>query len=410
MIGGRLFQRVFWIGVLFACPFVKAEVQFQDIRIWTRARNIEPGQQIWSFQTSYQKITDRFSNQGELQPLGQAYNRAVTWREILESESSVRAEMEEYMREHGAVETDLAALAEYEVEREEIGFRLAWAYGLLRRWMIGFEVPLTRRETFVRSKVSLSPQLNDFSRRIQASGGDVKQKIKEISERQLANSGYDEIPDRRSSWDWGDITLLSQFGVVQTYSWHWSLQQMLRFPTARNQDIDEYIQTSDDTGQVDIGLVSLLDYQGRAWTTGFRTGYIAQLPDTTRWRISDADENRRIDPQMKRDLGDWWFASLDFDYRYSSRLHLNLESSYLMKASDRFSSTEISPGESTRFERNTEQEIVQTRFGAQYEIHSGGTRAGISKKWIASVGYNYPWIGRNSLNASRASIDLITYY
>lgn len=399
------------IAVLFCAPFAQAEVHFFDSRTWLRARTINPGQQVWSVQSSYQKISDRFTAGGKSQALGQPYRRAVTWRQLLESEKTVagKAEMQDFMSARGIRDGDVAATASYDVSREEVGFHMNWAYGLMRRWMIGFNVPLVYRKTEARSRVEVSPHLSNSPRVKQASGG-IKQKVREISEEQLRNSGYDQIPDQRSSWDWGDISLLSQISLLQNFNWQWSLQQVVRFPTARNPNLDEYIQMSDDSGQVDVGATSMIDFKTRRWTLGSRLGYVAQLPDTVRTRISDENNFRQVDPKVSRDLGDWWWVSGDIEFKYSRRVDLNLEHAYLNKIKDKYRGVSSTGVNYADFARNTDQEVHQTRIGLQYLLYNNGIRGGIEEKWVASLGYNYPWIGRNSLNASRATVDIMSYF
>lgn len=375
-----------------------AEVSLEQPRIWQRARTVHAGQQILSFQSSYQKVAGRFNGNGAVQPLGREYARAVTWGQLLSNEASVqeRAEMERYMLSRGASEEDVAANARYDVEREETGLRMDWAYGLMKRWMIGFDVPLVYRQTRVKTRTDVP--------------SDLTQKVRLASERELANSGFDEIPDQRATWDWGDVSLLSQVSVYEGYKWQWAVQQVVRFPTARNPDLDSYIQGNDDSGQVDLGVTSLLDHRVRRWTLGAQLGYVVQLPDKMRARVSSSNEARRVDPKVSRDLGDYYFAAADGDCRLAKKWHLNLEYSYLNKFSDKFRGRSAEGEDYASFSKNTAQNLHQTRVGFQYQLGEESQRAGVESKWIAALGYSYPWIGRNSLNASRTSVDLISYF
>lgn len=312
--------------------------------------------------------------------------------------------MESYMRSRGAHEEDVAATASYQVEREEVGFNVNWAYGLMRRWMIGFEVPLTHRRTQVKSKVAMSPVLAGTRQ------PEMSQKIRTASEQELSNSGYDNIPDQQRSWDWGDASILSQVSLMEGYRWQWSLQQLMRFPTARNPELDNYIQAADDSGQVDLGLSSLVDVRYRRWVLGAQAGYVVQLPDSMRTRVSDSSSTRKVDPKVWRDLGDWYWAAADGDYHLSNKLNLNLEYAYLMKFQDKYRGRSAEGVDYSTFAKNTNQDLHQTKVGFLYQINNEGTRGGVENKWVASVAYNYPWLGRNSLNSSRTSVDLISYF
>ena len=402
-----LLRTIVSLGLLLMLAFTAvAEVSLQQSNVWKRARTLNPGQQAWGLQNSYQKISDRFSHTGRIQPLGQPYSRAVTWRQLLANEATVqeRSEMESYMRSSGAGEDEVAATASYKVEREEVGFQVNWAYGLMKRWTIGFDVPLVHRRTKVSSDVEVTPVLAGV--RVSS----VSQKVHAASERQLANSGYDNIPDRQSSWAWGDASLLSQVALFEGYRWQWSMQQLVRFPTARNPELDSYIQSNDDGGQVDLGVSSLFDYRYRRWVVGGRLGYVMQLPDRVRARVSDSQSSRKVDPKVYRDLGDWYWASADGDYRLSSKWNLNMEYAYLMKFQDNFRGRSAEGVDYATFAKNSDQDLHQTKVGVLYQIGQETTRGGVSSKIVAGLAYNYPWVGHNSLNASRTSIDLITYF
>jgi len=403
------------IALLFVSA-ARAEVTFTDSRTWKRAEMVNVGQQVWSFQSSYQKISDRFGSVGRPEPLGAKYRRSITWGQLLQSEGSLegRAEMENYMRSRGAKQDDVAAMSAYQVEREDVGLSVDWAYGLTRNWMIGFQVPIVLRRTQVSSRVEMTPALAQGvgtasqSSLLSLNGEQVREKVRSLAEAELSRSGYDEIPEQQQAWEWGDISLLSQFYLHQGYDWHWSLQQMVRFPTSRNPSVSDYLQQTTDDGQVDLGLTSLVDYRLRRWTLGGRLGYVAQLPDSTKLRVGEGGGT--VDPKVNRDLGDWVWGALDADYRVTRRLGLDLEYAFLAKSRDKYNGHSTSGAAYAALGRDTDQEIHQTRVGVLYDLGTTTSRRGVDKKWVASVGYTYPWIGRNSIDASRTAVELISYF
>jgi hypothetical protein len=281
--------------------------------------------------------------------------------------------------------------------------------------MIGFQLPLTRRETRTRSQVELTPQLAQGAGQARGksalalSAGSLQQKVGELARAQLENSGYDDIPDQKNSLDWGDISLLSRMGLVSGYHWTWSLQQTVHLPTARNPDLADYLQAGTDDGQVDLGISSLLDYRQRRWTLGTRVGYMAQLPDVARVRVAPG-ASAGIDPSVRRDLGDWVWAAVDADYRLERGFQLDLEYAYLSKEADRYQGGSIDGFNYAGLGRDTAQELHQTRLGVLYRLGGLSSRRHVENKWQASLSYTYPWIGRNSVDASRTSLALMSYF
>lgn len=392
-----------------------AEVQMQDSRLWRRARVIAVGQQVLSFETSYQKTTDRFSQDGLVEPLGSNYKRAVTWNQLLKAESNQgKADLRAYMRNNRLSESDVAATSSYRIEREEVGFGANWAYGLTSRWMIGLRMPLTLRTTRVRQQIDMMPTLargaNQSSQKsiLRLSNAEMQKTVKSLAETELANSGYDSVPDQKESWDWGDISLMSQELLYSSYNWNWSVQQMVRFPTAQNPSLTDYIQSSNDEGQTDLGFTSMLDYQRQSWLLGWRLGYVAQLPDTTRVHLSS--DSTQIDPNVRRDLGDWIWSSLDGELRISRGFALNAEHSFLTKSRDSYKGDSGQAIDYKALENNTDEQLQQTRFGILYRLGPSTTRDGVMSRWVASIDYTYPWIGHNAMDASRTSLELINYF
>lgn len=400
--------------------YVQAEVSLQESRTWRRAKVINPGQQVWSFLTSYQNSSSQFAANGQVESLGIKHARALTWGQLINAEKSpeAQAELKDYMKSQRRNETDIAATSTYRLERQDLGFGVDWAYGLTKRWMIGLQVPIFLRTTSVASSISMTPTLargagqNSQKSVLGLSANQMSAHVKELAQKELSNSGYDSVPEQKQSWEWGDVSLLSQFYLAEGRNYRWSFQQMVRVPTSRNPSVTDFLQRQSDDGQLDLGLTSLLDYRIKKWTLGLRTGYIAQLPDSAKMRVPDDGKLKKtpVDPKVHRDLGDWVWASVDSDYRVGRRLGLELEHSYLNKSKDKYKGESLNGTGYASLGQDTNQELHQTRVGVLYDLVAPTSRRGVENKWVAAVNYAYPWIGRNSSDASKASVEIMSYF
>ncbi len=328
----------------------------------------------------------------------------------LQSESTQgRADLRAFMRKRGVSESDVAATAEYAVERTEFSLEANWAFGLTQNWMIGLRLPLAVRTTRVRESVEMAPTLaGGIGATEQA---DLGVRAKQLAESQLANSGYDRIPDQKQSWDWGDISLLSQHGLLKAQHWQASMQELVRFPTAQSPSITDYIQTSSDEGQTDLGVTLLADYQRAGWLVGARLGYVMQLPDTTRNRAPVASPATvQSSPSVHRDLGDWVWSSLDLEYKIARNWDINAEYTILSKARDSYSGDALTGSEYAHLADRSDEQLQQSRLGVLYRIGGGGIRDGVLNRWTTALDFTYPWGGRNATNVSRTSLELISYF
>jgi hypothetical protein len=401
--------------LLISPALVRAEVSLQESRVWLRARTIADGQQVFSLQAGQQDLTQRFGADGRLQPLGRPYDRSLTWKQLLQTDAANQEVVRDYMRQNHINENDTAATASYDVKRSDLSFTGAWAYGLTKHWMIGFQVPVTQHRTHVNTDVTLMPMLSQGPQRVAThrsllalSPKDLHARLSALANQQLSENGYDGVPADKTNWAFGDISLLSQIQLTESYHWAWSLQQLVRLPTARNPNLSDYVQTNSDEGQTDVGLTSLLDYRARRMVSGFRIGYVAQLPDSV--RMHDPAQPKDIDPSVHRDLGDYGWAALDTEFRVTRRLGLNAEYSYLKKAQDHYSGQSTDGGSYASLGEGSNEELHQTRVGMLYRLGDSSTRSGVENKWVASIAYTYPWIGRNASEASQASLELISYF
>lgn len=229
---------------------------------------------------------------------------------------------------------------------------------------------------------------------------------------EITRSGYDSVPEEKSSWEWGDITLLNQVGLVNRYNLAWSLQPMLRFPTARNASLEDYFEQSSDDGQIDLGLTSLTDLRLRRWVLGARLGYVVQLPDSVRKRLPTASdgESEIIDNNVDRDLGDYGLISLDAQYQLNRQFEFTFEHSYLVKEKDRFQGDSLTSTPYKNLADHTEQQLHQSRFEVLYNFGVNGVRSGITREWKAALAYAYPWAGRNTVKSDQTSLEVISYF
>ena len=155
-------SRAFIITLLFLFnPPSRAEFQWSDNATWNRARLLEPGQNSWSFRTSYQEFDSRFGSTGNPEQLGAPFSRTWTWQQLLSVASAQdRAQLMQYMQTNGQSPNGIAASTDFRLRQQETTLQLAWAYGLTSHWMVGLAAPISLVDTQIESHTTMTPQLS----------------------------------------------------------------------------------------------------------------------------------------------------------------------------------------------------------------------------------------------------------
>lgn len=412
------------LGVLLlASVGAQAELRWSESFLWNQARVLSPGQNSWSFQTQYEDVNSRYGGGGQVTNLGAPYARTWSWNEIIngEQEDAVRADLKSYMKENGLRPDQIAAMSDFEIDRRETTFGLSWAYGLTENWMIGLKLPLTYAETTIKSTTkytsglgqALAHSAKSGTARASLSDGEMRGKVQSAIDSQLSSRGYDSVPERSRQLVFRDISLLSQILLKRTQDWVFSLQQFVRFPTAQNLNVADYIQMSKDEGQMDLGLTALANFVLNRWSFSGRVGYVDQLADSIKMRVpvDTGDGMRRIiERDVKRDLGDGWLGAIDAYYKSNRRLIFNAGYQMQFKSRDRYDGGLYSRTAYNRLEAGTDQQLYLTRIGVSYLMGKPWQRNGIEDKWITSLNIYTPLTGRNVSRTSSASLELRTYF
>lgn len=395
-------------ALIFLSSLALADFQWTDNFAWDRARVITPRQNSWSFRSSYQTFDSRFGSTGEIQNLGQPFDRTWTWKQVLAG-SSTNAQDESvfqsYMRSNNLNESDIAAATTFNLKREESTFEISWAYGLSERWMIGLQVPISYVTT------QLLPNTSLASAGITATSQDVRQRVAAFVKDRLAAEGYDELQPQTRNLIVGDVSLLNQFALWQNLDWALSLQQISRIPSTPNNNVADYIRYSRGDGQIDLGLTAMLDRQWKSFLFGGKVGYIKAIPDTQKMRVPATDNSFQfVDRSVHRNLGDLISTSFETFYNLSRKWTINGAYLGFFKGADHYSGPDASPDQYNQLGADSAQELHIARAGISYLIGNSSSRNGIERKWIANFNVYDPISGQNISEGPEASLELQAFF
>lgn len=394
--------------VVFNCS-VQAELEWRESNLWQSAQVLSQGQHRWAARVGQKSVDKKFNSQGTSEDLGASYQKEWAWKEVLSAEKNLdnQVALSEYMETNGISPDDIAATSEIEVKREEVLLDFSWAYGVTKRWMFGFFMPISHVTTNSRPNIHVNPQAVTAVQRTQKapsmSNNEASKVVEGLVEAQVANQGFRSISEETKQWVWGDLSLLNQFLVYEGEDQKVSFQQVLKIPTSRNPSLSDYIQTSRDDGQIDLGISGYYDYYYRAATMTASVGYLNQLPGTVKSTRFDENNQRVNDIDVRRDLGDLLWAGADLKWSFNSKWAVSGGYRYFDKGKDKFDS-ELGSSASNA------QSLQVLRFVTNYVFTPVEERYHIEKKWAVNMQVQSALAGREADQATTATLELQTYF
>lgn len=362
------------------------------------------GQHSWSARISGQKVQSKFDDSGTLEPLGQPYEQKWQWGDLLSSQQSkvAQEEIRQYMKSNAISENDVAATSGFDIQREEIRFDLSWAYGLTKKWMFGVFVPISQVTTHIHPEVHIASEPAQEMTILSQKQNNVRKMVEGVIQQKLENQGFRNVTEERRQIIWGDVSLLNQYQLMQQESFRWSLQQILKMPTSRNQSLSDFARITRDEGQIDLGMTSLLEHNFGPALGIFGLGYVNQLPGPVRVPQYNREKDQREDDvEITRDLGDYFWTGLEARYTFSPKWKFDVAYRYFSKGSDSWENGVVN--------ENSRQQAHLARVEASY-IFARSYRYEIEKKWTLNLQAQTTLAGVNMDKSTTAGFEIQTYF
>ncbi len=331
-----------------------------------RAQVMPAGRRALQFTTQVTQVEREFSVAGKPIALGDK-TRAVSFKDLVTSQGGGavqdKADWGEYLDRAGISPTDSAMIQSTRLKLVEQLFQIEYAYGLTNGWMFAVKLPLAYRTVQAHSRLERTPVFE----KLIASGktrADVERNasLQKASEQAYAENGaVMRQQAERTDFLLGDVETKSQFALFQGPPWWVSTRSRVRWPTARSSDPYAALPMTAGDGQLDIGQDILVDWEPISRLAFYSlVGFTVQFPDHLRMRVSAEEaggalDRKSVDPEVRRDLGDIFHASLTAEYQWLSWLKPFLNGAFTHKDADHF--------DGDRFDQSRYQAL---RGGAQH--------------------------------------------
>lgn len=378
--------------------------------------------------TAYTESSNKLDSNGDPQPFGAAFSKKLDAKFLNLLSPEAAKGFKAMAAQMGLGENAALATLETEVDSFVVTNAFCAEYGLSDRLSVGAVLPVMYGNVKVRadsqSDAAFDQALNAMNKQMAQlpENHPGKKSLQQLMalRAQVTTAGLNQVlkqkyqySDGLQSWSsmgLGDLELGGKYNYFRSEVLLSTLKAGVRLPTGRENDPNALFDMGFGDGQVDIGAYNYIDYHflRNAYLT-LETGYTAQLPNTSGYRIPLSEDITITDKfaNVTRKLGDYWDVGLEANYSpfrawtASSRYH------FRQKFQDHYSGA----GDfNSMLEADTSQILHEGQFQLEYtnlyEVRAG--RA--SFPYAVAAFYQQPLGGKNVVDTRTTGLQLKAYF
>jgi hypothetical protein len=389
---------------------------------WDHARLIRQGQQSIHFKMVSSESAEAFGDRGQLSPSGSSYQTTQSFTQLGSALGDANAKrFESQLLKEGVDPASTAWTTEFSIDTRKVTSEILWTRGLTSYWMLGVRVPYLQSTTRVSSARVNSTTYQQLQAKYKSGRGKTAQVVLQALssdeldiETALAANEWEPVRETIEYQGLGDIELMSQVRLMASPSWFVSTRQRVVAPSGRNQDPYTFIRTDAADGQLDLGFDLLVDFRpNEQWVATTMIGYTAQLIDTQAVRVPVEGDSRvewPIDPDVERDLGDYWLARINTAYRFMTRTWLTGGLEHMRKQKDVYRGSNQSTAQYDLLSAGTDEERSLARLGLRYSSPTWKYSITERSRWSAGIEYITAFEGRNTPHFEATAFEFSVTY
>ncbi len=373
----------------------------------------------------FMTIDSRYNGEGIVEPLGNKFNKSVSWQNLIDSQASDL----EKTKLKGLLKANNISDAEWKTDgpgsvtgkvNTSIQAKVpVLAFGVTNRLTLALAVPVLKIQASVDTGFDTAKHpsgerfMSSLCEADPVKCNEVNHKLRNAIGMKLAALGYEPLQSKTVSGI-GDIKLVGKYKLHQDSVSNFTVKSEVTFPTGIKPNPDQVVDLPTGDGQYDLGAMLIWDYQLRE---GLKMnafgGYTAQLPDQIVKRIPTAEDSLSSTKELlKRNLGDVVSCGAGFTYEFPST-GLNIGAGYSFQY---LGQTHYKDGQydSSRYRLLEGDAPLQT-------LHSATLMAGFStvgwyqeKKFVypfqANLAFSQPLSGKNVTKNNVLMAELVLFF
>lgn len=366
------------------------------------------------------EVSDKYVEGGSLQPLAYRMNRTLTYRDLVEAQSSVmdQASLTALVESEGrSLDSPVGESAGVANARVTTTVPVA-AIGISEKWTLAAVIPIVYTNVNIDTGWTSNADFNSLYNGLAAQGRDYQReafrsRLENVIQTKAAANGYDEVGGYVST-QLADSIIASKYQMYNTDQFAVVLTNKITIPTGRQQNINRLVDIPTGDGQWDLnaGVVGEL-YARPDLTLGSAAFYTHQLPTTKAKRIPVKPYEGMtpdIDPDTYEKQGDMMGASVFAKWKYSETLTIAGQFTYQYRQADNYSGSRYSAERYEWLALETEQQMNSGLVGVAYSTVPLFKKKQFPIPMEATVGWTRVFSGQNVSNIDLLSTEVAVYF
>lgn len=370
----------------------------------------------------YTSPTEKFDNNGQTVPLGNAFNTSINMQKLIDSKNTEaeKAAFRAYLSGKG-LSTDPGETVGQTTGEVNVAVQVmlpVFAFGITEKLTTAIAIPIVNSKTSVDTGFVSASSIRAFQEALIASNNpeeekDLRNNINNAIAKKNNDYGYDPLVGEEKT-ELGDIKLINKYLLHKRRRLRVSLKNEITLPTGKDISVNKVVDIPSGDGQLDVGFGVIFDIEPAMYlglTVDF--GYVAQLSDRTAKRVPEVSTSTLtpdIDPSVSRDLGDQVYFNFAVKPNISKGLNAHVTYGLQYKERDKYSGTKYSSERYGWMSQDTEQQMHSLRTGLTYST----VPLFKEKKFVAplEVKLNYTRVfdGKNVTKNPLTSFELVMYF
>lgn len=367
------------------------------------------------------EITDKYSPGGSIVPLGNSFNKQITWNELIDS---TPAGFERGQFKGGLESMGVDLNSEVGDARGVVDTRLTAtvpiaAYGVTEKLTVAVALPVMYSNLNVNVGWAANPQFNGTVNAMANERGfynkvlSYESALHNVVNTKIANLGYKPL-ENTTQTEVGDLTIAGKYQVVAGPGYAVAISPRIVAPTGRIADVDKVIDIAGGEGQWDVGLSAAADYIPNAkYSFTGAIGYTYQVASTRTKRIpTSSSDSLSADKDfgVRQKFGDIMGASLGGRYQLAKLFTVGTAYGLQYKMQDSYKGSAFASERYRYLEADTEQVMQSGLIGLTFSTIPLFRAQKFALPLEASVTYSRVFAGRNIGDLDLTAFELVSFF